>query len=129
MRKDSHDVPGTKSVLSSIKIKCIRCLKSKRFNFFSNDNVFVTLNNFTCYFYIWESFLQLFYAGDRYHIETSPLTCSANQWTGFYMIAASVMKELSRNYYTENCTLKKKKIKKEECKLSIKIILFFILLK
>ena len=28
-------------------------------------------------------------------METSPLTCSANQWTGFYMTTASVMKELS----------------------------------
>ena len=27
-----------------------------------------------------------------YHIETSPLICTANQWTGFYMIGASVMK-------------------------------------
>ena len=42
--------------------------------------------------------------GDRYHIETSPLICGAetsplicraNQWTGFYMITASVMKELN----------------------------------
>ena len=32
--------------------------------------------------------------GGRYHIETSPLISSANQWTGFYMITASVMKEL-----------------------------------
>ena len=30
----------------------------------------------------------------RCHIETSPLVCSANQWTGFYMITASAMKEL-----------------------------------
>ena len=37
---------------------------------------------------------QLFHDGGRYHIETSPLICSANQWTGFYMITASVMKEL-----------------------------------
>ena len=29
-----------------------------------------------------------------HHIETSPLVCRANQWTGFYMITASVMKEL-----------------------------------
>ena len=29
-----------------------------------------------------------------YHIENSPLICSANQWTGFYMITASVMKGL-----------------------------------
>ena len=31
---------------------------------------------------------------DPYHIETSPLICRANQWTGFYMIGTSVMKEL-----------------------------------
>ena len=31
----------------------------------------------------------------RYHIETSPLICSANQWTDFSMITASVLKELS----------------------------------
>ena len=35
----------------------------------------------------------LFHDGGRYHIETSPLICSANQWTGFYMITASAMKE------------------------------------
>ena len=29
-----------------------------------------------------------------YHIETSALICGANQWIGFYMIMASVMKEL-----------------------------------
>ena len=28
-------------------------------------------------------------------METSPLICRANQWTGFYMITASVMKELT----------------------------------
>ena len=33
--------------------------------------------------------------GSPYHIETSPLICSANQWTGFYMIGTSVMKELN----------------------------------
>ena len=35
-------------------------------------------------------FHQLFHDGDRFHIETSPLICS-----GFYLITASVMKELS----------------------------------
>ena len=35
----------------------------------------------------------LFHDGGRYHIETSPLS-GANQWTGFYMITTSVMKEL-----------------------------------
>ena len=29
-----------------------------------------------------------------YHVEISPLICRANQWTGFYMIGTSVMKEL-----------------------------------
>ena len=28
-------------------------------------------------------------------METSPLICSAKQWTGFYMITASVIKVLS----------------------------------
>ena len=35
-----------------------------------------------------------FHDGGRYHIETSPLICSPNQWTGFYMITASVVKGL-----------------------------------
>ena len=41
--------------------------------------------------------LQLFHDGGRYHIETSPLICSVNQRTGFYMITAFVMKEFSVN--------------------------------
>ena len=39
--------------------------------------------------------VNFFHDGGRYHIETSPLICSANQWTDFYMITASVMKELN----------------------------------
>ena len=39
---------------------------------------------------------QLFHDGGRYHIEASPLICSANQWTGSYMITASVMKGLKK---------------------------------
>ena len=35
-----------------------------------------------------------FHDGGSYHIETSPLICRANHWTGFYMITASVMKGL-----------------------------------
>ena len=35
--------------------------------------------------------------GGPYHIETSPLICSENQCTGFYMLGISVMKEL-RSY-------------------------------
>ena len=38
---------------------------------------------------------KLFHDEGRYDIETSPLICSANQWTGFYMITASVMNELN----------------------------------
>ena len=36
-----------------------------------------------------------FHDGGRYHIETSPLIWGANQWTGFYMITASVIKALN----------------------------------
>ena len=38
--------------------------------------------------------IKLFYNRDPYYRETSPLIFSANQWTGFYMIETSVMKEL-----------------------------------
>ena len=34
-----------------------------------------------------------FHGGGPYHIETSPLICRANQWTGFYMIETSVVKD------------------------------------
>ena len=37
--------------------------------------------------------------------ETSPLICLANQWTGFYMITASIIKELKVSFCI---TLKKK---------------------
>ena len=40
-------------------------------------------------------FLQLFHDACPYYIETSPLICRTNQWTGFYMIRTSVMKELT----------------------------------
>ena len=35
-----------------------------------------------------------FHDGGRYFIETSRLKCSADQWTGFYMMSASVVKGL-----------------------------------
>ena len=34
------------------------------------------------------------YDGGHCYIETNPLICPANQWTGFYVIGNSVMKEL-----------------------------------
>ena len=37
-----------------------------------------------------------FHDGGPYHIETNPLMCYANQWTHFYMIENSVMKELKK---------------------------------
>ena len=40
--------------------------------------------------------LLLFHGGCSYHIEASPLICFANQWTGFYMIGTSAMKELKQ---------------------------------
>ena len=36
---------------------------------------------------------KLFHDGDPWHIETSPWICCANQWTGFYIIGITVMKE------------------------------------
>ena len=37
--------------------------------------------------------LQLFHDGGLYHIETSALIYIANQWTSFYMIGTSVMRD------------------------------------
>ena len=42
--------------------------------------------------------IKLFQDGGPYLIETIALICSANQWTGFYMIGTSVMKELNHTY-------------------------------
>ena len=39
--------------------------------------------------------IKLFHGGSPYHIETSPLIRIANQWTGFYEIKTSAMKELT----------------------------------
>ena len=38
--------------------------------------------------------IELFHDVGSYHIENNPSICSTNQWTGFFMIGASVMKEL-----------------------------------
>ena len=46
------------------------------------------------FLFITDVFLSLFHDGGRYHIETTQLICIGNQWTGFYMITASAMKEL-----------------------------------
>ena len=43
----------------------------------------------------WSEICQLFHDGGPYHIETSPLICSANQWTGFCMKGTSIMKQLN----------------------------------
>ena len=43
------------------------------------------------------------------------LGCVANQWTGFYMITASVMKGLNASYFRSNhqmCSIKKVVLKK-----------------
>ena len=61
----------------------------KSYSIFTNDIEFLydttTLLNY------------LFYDRVSYHLETSPLICTANQWTGFYMIGTSIMKDLKLN--------------------------------
>ena len=55
-------------------------------------------------FYVSNAFLffssiYLFDDGGPCYIETSTLICYANQWTGFYIIVAFVMKELRDNKF------------------------------
>ena len=42
------------------------------------------------------------YNGGPYPTETSQVICRANQWTGFYMIGTSVMKELNNQVIVKN---------------------------
>ena len=63
---------------------------------------------------------QLFHNAVPYHIETSPLICYANQWSGFYMIGISVIKELktfSRILKTSVQLVKILEIRKLSCQL------------
>ena len=46
------------------------------------------------------SLIWLFHDGGLYHIETSPLICRANRWTGFYIKGAYDMKELKKRMNT-----------------------------
>ena len=45
---------------------------------------------------------KIFHEGGPYHVEASPLICRASQWTDFYMIRASFMKEQVTNNLDEN---------------------------
>ena len=47
----------------------------------------------------------LFHVGGPYNIGTSPLICSANQRTGFYVIGASIMIELNTFCFDISCGL------------------------
>ena len=46
--------------------------------------------------------IKLFHDGGPYHIETSPLIYRANQWSGFYIIGNSVMKDLTKRNQERN---------------------------
>ena len=41
--------------------------------------------------------LQLFHERGLYHIESSPLICTANQCSGFYMVGTPAMKNLNKH--------------------------------
>ena len=48
----------------------------------------------------YKTFLSPYHDGGLTHIETSALTCIANQWIAFCMIGTSVMKELKLGHIT-----------------------------
>ena len=47
----------------------------------------------------WHVFFKICHEGSLYHIETSSLICSANQWTGFYMMETFAMKVLKKLFW------------------------------
>ena len=72
-------------------------------------SLFLTLNRFHTLFRCFHFYLQTnkyllnllkltLYDGNSHHIETSPLICRTNQWTGFYMMGTFVMKELKLKF-------------------------------
>ena len=68
-------------------VKCIRNLINHRYLLFEN------------FFFLSSEFSELFHDGGPYHIETSPLICRANHWTGFYMRRTSIMKNWKPGFY------------------------------
>ena len=66
--------------------------------------------------YPWKRHYQVFDYGGPYHVETSPLICSENQWTSFYMIGTSVMKWLNP------VPLKRSKSKSRYKKVAVKTL-------
>ena len=84
----------TSYIYEQVNLYCTKLFNGVYIVIFSNilsDRVamlVILIFNFSSFFFN-------FHDGGRYHIETSPLICSANQWTGFYLISASVVKELS----------------------------------
>ena len=64
-------------------------------SFFKDFDFFEIFQNSSFTEHLRITTFKLFDDGDPYHIETSPFIYSANQWTGFYMIGTSVIKELN----------------------------------
>ena len=72
--------------------------RKKSFSCFDSLQIFLVFKNQFLIYKSWERNLSivfwLFHDGCTCYIETSPLICTANQWTGFYMIETSVNEEL-----------------------------------
>ena len=61
----------------------------------ARNNCFITIVILFTKIFTYLTFDLLFHDGSPYHIETSPVNCSANQQADFYMIRISFMKELN----------------------------------
>ena len=86
---------GLRSFTSQLWNKVQRCFSFANSFLFISFVIKYSIDSKVEHFAVWNNlFFQLFHDGGCYHIETSPLICKANQWTGFYMIGSSVMKEL-----------------------------------
>ena len=93
----SHPFSVIKKQSESFKTVCSSNFNSCFIMVISHNNINVFLRMST-------ALLTLSWRGPD-HIETSPLIYRANQWTGFYMIGNSVMKELKWRvvaYYVRN---------------------------
>ena len=82
--------------MADVKYQILTC------RFFSSESCHQNLNLFFFSHFLTlpptHYHFELFHDGGPLYMETSPLTCSANQWAGFYVTGASVMKELDQRY-------------------------------
>ena len=84
--------------MAATKFQIFRFLQKKR----GNTENFRSLRSISPEVYLVPAKHEPFHTVGPYQIETSPLICTANQWTGLNVTGTSVMKKLMVELFYEN---------------------------